>query len=240
MTKDINNFIDIVRQKNGRVKIKHNITNEGNIYKLLRDFGFRKSKLDNRRIYFRRQADIVTPVNLSDIKDAFREFLKCGDFTNIPTDINHHDILEWYYSTHPIKENGLFDHYLEDTLTEVETHNFRLATDHDYRHRFEIKQLLSKFDEWAFSKSTDNINSYSSNNPPLYYKRIDDRKFLVFNHWNANTKYTGGFDSWIATYSNEKQIGNKKPLDLQDIRLGFRLDRDYPLIEQYLNLQVIV
>ncbi len=238
MTTDINNFIDIVRQKNGRVKIKHNITNEGNIYQLLRDFGLRKSKLDNKRIYFYRQSDNIQPVKLLDIKDAFREFLERGNFMNLPPDINHHDILEWYYSTLPIKENGLFDHYLEDTLTESEIHSLRLQTDHVYKHRFEISQLISKFDDWKFSKTTDLISSYSSDNPPLYYKRIADTKFIVFNHWNANTKYTDGFDCWIATYSNEKQIGNKKPLELKEIRLGFRLDRDFSLIEQYLNLQL--
>jgi len=235
MTTDINNFIDIVRQKNGRIKIKHNVTNEGNIYKLLHDFGFRKIKLDNRRIYFRRQADKITPVKLVDIKEAFREFLEHGDFTNIPQDVDHRDILEWYYSTLPIKENTQFDQYLEDTLTETEAHDLRLQTDHIYKHKFEIEQLLLKFDEWKFLKTTDIISSYSTENPPLYYKHIGDRKFLVFNHWNVNTKYTDGFDCWIATYSDEKQIGNKKPLDLQDIRLGFRLDRDFPLIEQYLS-----
>lgn len=235
MKPDINNFIDIIRQKNGRLKIKHNITNEGNIYKLLRDFGFRKSKLDNDRIYFQRLDDNVKAVCLSDIKDAFRRFLEDGDFINLPSDVSNQDILQWYYSTLPIKENGLFDHYLEDTLTESEIHNLRLQTDPAYKHRCEISQLLSKLDELNFSKTIDYISSYKSNNPTLYYKRVSDTEFIVFIHWNANTIYADEFDCWLSIYSNEKHIGYEKPLDLKIIRLGFRLDRDFALISQYLN-----
>jgi len=234
MTTDINNFICIFRQKNGQVKIKHNNINVGNIYMFLRDLGFRKSKLDNRRIYYRRNNTELETVHPREIKQAFLDFLKRADYTDLPDDINHNDILEWYYSKMPIKESGLNDHYLEDNLTEQEIHSLRLQTNHDYKHKFDINQLIAKFDELHFSKTVDSINSYSSNNPPLYYKSVGDRKYLVFNHWNCNSKFKDGFDGWIATYKNEKQIGKKKPNDLQEVCLGFLLDRDFPLIEQYL------
>jgi hypothetical protein len=68
MTTDINNFICVVRQQNRQIKIKHDSNNEANIYKLLRDFGFRKSKLDNRKIYYRRQDGMLMPVRLDNIK----------------------------------------------------------------------------------------------------------------------------------------------------------------------------
>lgn len=235
MTKDINNFVTIVRQKNGKIKIRHDIKNEGNIYKLLRDFGFRKSKLDYKRIYYQRHDNDVKIINPIKIKHAFLDFLKRADYTNLPNDVSHHDILEWYYSKAPIKENGLYNQYLEETLSEQEIHSLRLQTNHNYKHKFHINQLLNKFDELHFSKTVDNINSYSSKNPPLYYKGIGNRKYIVFNHWNYMSEYTDGFDCWLAIYANENQIGKEKPLELQEIILGFQLERDLPLIEQYLS-----
>jgi hypothetical protein len=79
-----------------------------------------------------------------------------------------------------------------------------------------------------------------ANNPTIYYKQVADKEFLVFNHWNIKNKSNDGLDSWLATYTDEKQIGNKKPTARQSIRLGFHLDRDFPLIEQYLNVEVTV
>jgi len=76
METDINNFVCLVRQKNGQVKIKHDANNESNIYKLLHDFGFRKSTLDNKKLYYRRQDSKLIFVRLSDIKWAFYDFLK--------------------------------------------------------------------------------------------------------------------------------------------------------------------
>lgn len=235
MTTDINNFIYFIRQKNGQVKIKHNISNEGNIYKFLRDLGFRKAKLDNRLIYYRRHNNELTPVHKMDIKHAFLDFLKSAEYSNAPDYVSHNDILNWYYSKMPIKENGLYDHYLEDNLSEHEIHSLRLRTNDDYKHKFEISQLIAKFDELNFSKTVDTINSYSSNNPPLYYKNVGDKKYIVFIHRNYNSKNTDCFDGWLATYTNEEQIGKKKPIEFQDFRLGFRLDRDFSLIEQFIN-----
>jgi hypothetical protein len=229
---DINKILTIVRQKNGVVKIKHDLANEANICKLLQEFGFRKSKLDNRRIYFRRQYETITLINKWEIIDTFVDFLKKDDFENVPQDVSKENILNWFYQSNPIKENGLFDHYLVDTLNEKEIHDLRMLTNFSYKHDFDNSKLLSKFNEWNFSKTIDTAGSYCKESP-LYYKLIENKKYLVFNHFNANRKDLDGFDSWIATYSDEKQIGNKRPLSVQDVRLGFNLDRDFELIKQY-------
>jgi hypothetical protein len=131
MTTDINNFITILRQKNGKLKITHDVNNRVNVYKFLRDIGFRKSKLDNRRVYYRRHNNKLTIVQPYEIKDAFHDFLKRADYTNIPDDVSHEDILEWYYAKVPFKINGLYDPYLEDTLSEQEIHSLRLQRDAD-------------------------------------------------------------------------------------------------------------
>ncbi|MDL2330651.1 hypothetical protein LJC62_01380 [Odoribacter sp. OttesenSCG-928-A06] len=237
MTTDINDYIRIVRQKNGQIRIKHDVTNEGNIYKLLREFGFCQFKLDNRTIYYRRQNDELTKVDFNDIKRAFYDFLKEGNYT-CPKDVSRVDILNWYLEKLPLKKNGLLKHYLEDTLSEQEIHSLRLQIDFDYKHNFEIQQILSKLDEWNFKKTIDTKSSIATN-APLYYKQVDSDKYLIFSHWNADRyidkkkkHYRDGFDCWLAKFKNEKDIGKKKIADedLQDIRLGFYLNRDLPLL----------
>lgn len=240
MTTDINNFITLDSFKNGRVKISQTISQEGNIYKLLFELGYRKTKLNDKRIYLKREGTFISVVHPSDIRQAFFKFLSHdADYSNILDGIDREEIINWFYQKNAVKENGLYDHYLADTLSESEAHDLRLRTDHDYKHSFDITQLQSMFDEFDFNKTVDSINSYSDNNPTLYYKQVADRKFLVFNHWNAKSKHNDGFDCWIATYPNEKQIGNKKPLELHDILLGFHFGRDFSLIEQYLNPEVV-
>jgi hypothetical protein len=234
MTKDINDFITFDRLKNGRVKITHDINNEGNIYKHLHELGYRKAKLDNKRVYFRREGTELTPLSIREIKVAFRDYLRNFDFTNIPDDIEYFSILNWYYERQPIKENGLLDHYLEDELNESEVHYLRLKTNVGYKHKKEIENLLSKFEEWSFSKTIDNIGSICLN-APLYYKKIGDKKYLVFSHYNSEHKTNNGFDCWIATFVNEKQIGKKKPSDIETIRFSFQLDRDFGLISDYVS-----
>lgn len=113
MTRNINDFITIHRQKNGQVKIRHNITNEGKIYKLLHELGYRTTKLNNKRFYYRRESGKLTISNIWDIKKAFLDLLVNADFTNIPTDIEYSKITNWFFERHPIKVNGLFEHYLE-------------------------------------------------------------------------------------------------------------------------------
>jgi hypothetical protein len=235
MITDIDNFFDLVRLKNGQVKIKSNSSKKSNIYGLLRDFGFRVCKVGGRRVYYRRSDGKIYPISIHDIKDAFTEFLRSGELSNVPKDVSYQSIMNCYYSANPIKENEHFWGCLEETLNETKTHNYLLETDGDYKSHFEVQQLLSKFDELGFSKIIDSISYYSSNTPTLYYKRIAEEKFLVFNHWNVNSKYTNGFDSWVATYRNETHIGTKKPNGHQEIRLGFQLERDYNLIKHYFN-----
>jgi hypothetical protein len=229
---DITDFISFDRLKNGKVKITTDISKKGNLYKYLRHLGFCKSKLDNRRIYYRRENNSINPSSLQDIKHSFWELFQRGDFTNIPTETSYLDILNWYLDKQPIKENGFFDHYLKDSLSETEEHNYRLTTNPRYRHKFEIQQLLSKFSAWNFSKTTDVVGAFCKDNP-LYFKRIDNKKYLIFNHYNSKSKSNEGFDSWLATFTDERQIGIK--IQIQVIRFSFSLERDFELIKNYVN-----
>jgi hypothetical protein len=234
MEKNINNFITINRQKNGKMKITQTDNNVGNIYKLLHEIGYCKTKLDNKSIYFLRKGIDIVPITFSDIKDAFLNILKDFEFTNIPEDIEYTTILNWYYEKLPIKENGLTNLYLNDTLTDLEIHKYKLVTDYSYIQEFEVNQLLTNFNKWAFIRTVDEIGTFCKGSQ-LYYKNIGDNKYLIFSYINSLGKTKGYFDCWIATFTNNHQIGNNKPISLQDIRQGFKLNRDFELIKEYLN-----
>jgi hypothetical protein len=235
MTKDINDFITIVRNKSGKVILTIEIVNKINTYQLLRELGYRKSKLDSKRIYFRRDTESVLYVSLDDIKDAFREFLVNGEFSNMPDDIKKDDVSNCYIQQEPIKENRLFDKILDDILTETEVHEYRLQlVDQTYRHQFEAKQLLLKFDEWGLKKTIDTIGAICKDNI-LYYKKINNNKYLIFNHFNSKDNTNDGFDCKILTYDNESHVGSKLPSSKELIKESFQLDRDFQLIAEYIN-----
>ena len=235
MTTDINNFSIIDTFKNGRLKMSQTAAEEANIYKLLSELGYRKAKLNNRKIYVKREGKSISFVHLSEIRQAFFKFLESdADYSNIPNGINRVEIINWFYQKIVVKENVLFDHYLACTLTDNEVHTLRILTKHDYKHNLEINHLISKFHDWNFKKTVDAIGSFHKGDM-LYYKNISDKKFIVFNHLKGQKQNTNdSFDCWFATYMNESQIGNKKPLEQQDIRLGFDFVRDFHLIKDYL------
>jgi hypothetical protein len=162
MTTDINNFVTLSTFKNGRVKILQTVSNEANIYKLLCNLGYRKTKLNNKNIYLKREGASLLPIHRSEIKQAFFKFLDLdADYSKTLDGTNRGEIINWFYQKNRIKVNGLYDHYLEDNLTGEETHRLLMLTNQAYKHNFDIKQLLSKFEEWHFSKTIDKINSYS-------------------------------------------------------------------------------
>ena len=234
MTKSLNDFIQVKRQKNGRVKITHNISNKHNIYRFLKELGFCISRINKKRIYYQRIGDKIRIVSIFDIEDTFKSFIETTDFIDMPSDISRDEILDWFYEKQPIKQNDLLLYYLLDSLTSEEEHELRLKTDIEYKKKFEITQLQEMFKTWKFNKTVDKIGAFCSGND-LYYKHIGDNKYLVFNHYNPNMLMQSGFDSWIATFTSEKNIGNKRPINIKQIKLSFHLDKDYKLIKNFVE-----
>lgn len=102
--KDINDFISITKSRDGRMKISHNINNDGNIYKFLSSIGFGQTKLDGKRVYYRRIDRDIIPVTIYNIKDEFSKYLKELRFDNIL----YSDIMNWYYKRIQSNEMGYF------------------------------------------------------------------------------------------------------------------------------------
>lgn len=100
------------------------------------------------------------------------------------------------------------------------------------RKKMELNEQLDKFNSWNFKKSVDVIGTYCKGDD-LYFKKIENNKYLVFNHYNAKKIMVSGFDCWISTYSNESQIGNEEPINNKGVQLSFHLNRDFDLIKNY-------
>lgn len=94
--------------------------------------------------------------------------------------------------------------------------------------------LIAKLQSYGFKKTNDIIGEYSKD-ADLYFRKIDNQKYIVFNHYNKNRKeHLQGFDCWISTYKSENDIGKSNAMQTDEVRLGFQLERDWDLIAQYL------
>ncbi len=235
MEQNISDFVQITRSKNGKIRIAHDLSNKANIYKQLHEQGFRLTKLANKRVFFRRSEKSLTPVSFRNIRDHFEDFLRETRFANIPDYINLDDILNWFYTKEPIKRNGLFDYYLREELSKEEQHELLLKIDVHYKHKYDVNHLLALFKTWSFSTTEDAIGYFCSKGTPLYFKKFDKNKYLVFVHYNSQKPTNDGFDCVTATYTSERHFNKKKPIHSESIRLNFRLERDYTLIEKYLE-----
>lgn len=121
MIKDINDFITIKRLKSGEIKIKHPKEKEVNIYKLLYELGYRMTRVEEKPVFYFRNKFEVLPSSMSEIREAYRDYLKQFNFINVTNDINSELVMECYYGRQPIKNNGLLEHYLKgDDLTNAE------------------------------------------------------------------------------------------------------------------------
>ncbi len=225
--------MSIVKAKDGRVKVTHDKINESNIYQFLRDIGYRKSKLGNKRIYFLRQGANIIPVRLQDMKNAFLDMLRRIEFLNIPEFVRDYSvILNWFHQQEPIKENRLFNLYLTDDLTDEEMHQFRLKTECDYRHNFERQQLISKLGQWGFEKTTGTMSEFYKDSP-LYYRPIGDKKYVIFRHYNHKHNDNDGFDVHIVTFARANNIHCQIPKTEEIPVLSFQIERDVEKIRSY-------
>jgi hypothetical protein len=157
-------------------------------------------------------------------------FSKNANYSNIPSRIERKDILNWFYRNKAVKENALYRQYLSANLNEQEIHTLKMQIDLDYRREYKKNAMLEMFKKWNF-KMTPDLNGTINVLSSIYYKKIFDNTYLLFTHYDAKD----GFDSWLATYTDESRIGFQKPTNLEDIRLSFDLDRDMVLIANYLK-----
>lgn len=235
MEESILDFVTIKRRRDGTAKITCCYQNEENTYKKIRELGFRKVKLDNKDIYIQKEANRVTLSDIEKIRQSFKDFLAMELYSTSSISISHSDFFNEYWQIDPIKKNSFYEHLIIDTLTEDETHQLRMKTDFSYKHNYNIQKVLEMLNKWEFSKTVD-LNSTLTTNAPLYYRKIDKQSFIIFTHYCAGEKNnTDGFDCFITKFKKTSHIGLEKPIEWDLIIKTVDFDRDYSLIEKYLN-----
>ncbi len=102
-------------------------------------------------------------------------------------------------------------------------------------HKKKINQTIDQFLSWGFKKTVDK-NSSLCTGSDIYYKQIEENKYLIFCHYNPETKKDiDGFDCYLAEFRSESGIGLTKPIREKDLKLTFHLDQHFHLIKQYIN-----
>ncbi len=97
-----------------------------------------------------------------------------------------------------------------------------------------IRNAIIQLEERGFEKTIDSISEYSTN-ADLYFRQIDDDRFVIFNHYNKMKKEKlQGFDCWISTYKSKNEIGKKPTSNTEDVRLTFDFSEDWKLLSDYL------
>lgn len=96
-----------------------------------------------------------------------------------------------------------------------------------------IKEAIIQLENRGFQKSVDTISEYSSN-ADLYYRQIDENRFIIFNHYNKKKKeMLQGFDCWISKYESVNDMRKKKALVTEDVKLSFDFKDDWQLLSTY-------
>ncbi len=96
-----------------------------------------------------------------------------------------------------------------------------------------ISDTIRTLRELSFAQTEDVIGQYSKA-ADLYYRHVGHNKYLVLNHFNKKyDPFLQGFDCWISTYHSVHDIGKKRAITNDDVRLSFNFERDWHLISQY-------
>lgn len=130
---NIQDFILIHQQQNGVFKLKWDNSKESNIHKWLFNQGFRQGKVGGKRVQYRKVKEQIKIVNITDFKDAFYHFLEHENYEGCPEGVIVSDILNWFLQYKPIRQNGLLEYNLKETLFDFEEHEILMQIDGKYR-----------------------------------------------------------------------------------------------------------
>ncbi len=205
--------------KNGRVKVT---LNEIEIYKSLRDFGLRFANVDKVGHFYFRQ-DGIKVANLLGLRDLVWDKLEKGEFPNKNLTLNA------YLKKNPIRKGEALKRILRDNLTDGEKHIVKIQVDIKYQKKTEIEETIKELEKLNFTKVIDEVGNFG--NMDIYFKQKLDQEFIVLSHYcKGKDILKQGFDCWRTTYKRDSDIGIKKPLTVDSLRLSFHLNRDVELI----------
>jgi len=95
-----------------------------------------------------------------------------------------------------------------------------------------IDKAIDQLEEFGFLKTLDHIAEYSVE-ADIYYKQIDEQRFIVFHHYRKN-ETEQSFDCWISTYEREIFIGKIHAIEMEGVKDSFDFKDDWKLIAPFL------
>jgi len=232
---NILDFIQLDQLKNGAYRIQFPSFKKNNVYNFLKKLEFAYVKVGKQSMFVQKHHGDIKRVGFIDIENAFRDCLEKSDYSGLPTGITRHDVMNEYFRHSVIKNNSSIKHYLRLELDEDDLHNLRLKIDYDYKRDNDTALLLKAFKSLQFKEVTDTIGTYHNKGEQLFFKAITANKYLVFNYIQNPPYGHQIFDCWLSYFPKEKHIGSKHPVKTEPVIIDFKIERDFHLIELYLN-----
>ncbi len=229
-------IIDHYTTRNGKKKIDFFMLG---IYDLLKNrLGFRYTKINKKGYYLKEKNGIFKVVGFHKLKDAFKAFIENNyesfEFSN---EIDYHFFMESYYEKSPIKNGNYAREYLSEdfTLSDSNLHLIKLDIDPNYNRRFKRDKIIE------FLKNEDFIETKGKGGNfiidcPLFYKKVNDNKFLIFNNPFYDGKNNSStFDFWKINCKSEKEFLQPKKVNITQVKLEFNLTEDLELYKRENN-----
>lgn len=224
---------DVFQSRNGKKRVE--FFHLG-IYDLIRNtLGFRYATINGKGYFLKFEDGIYKRTFFGNVKHTFTEYIR-SNFNDLELngDISYSDFMEEYYKKTPVKNGSFIKDYLSEDfeLTPSGKHLILLEIDVKYSNQYRNDEMIKFLKENNFIGTTDKMG-LSKKDAPLYYKKVEKDKFLLFtilyqqkktNHWT--------FDFLKVLAKSEKDFLNKPNPNSKNIQLGFDLERDYGM---YLN-----
>ncbi|RFZ91267.1 hypothetical protein D0C36_20255 [Mucilaginibacter conchicola] len=117
-------------KKSGKLRYELHCTprQEADIYRWLKEQGFGLSEADERVFTFRRIGGEIMPASVISMKRNFLAFLEAAAFeSNDGDEPKRSELINWFFSMPPLKQNELFRLHLKDTLSPEEMSRIQAA-----------------------------------------------------------------------------------------------------------------
>jgi ribosomal protein S8 len=216
-------FIKYQCQKNGKVKFEFF---ELDIYDLLRENGFRYTKIRNKGRFLKSDKGVYKVCNFQDLKDFFVEHIE-DNFENLgyPKEIEKEFFINQIYARRPIKKGNYARDYLGEDF-ELLPQNLDLILEKLYpeiKNEKQSNEIVKFLNSEGFIEAIDTIDNFKKGGE-LFYKKISDSQYLVFIKaaYSKRDKLTT-YDFWKVEAQNEQQFLSKKIDTIDRIRGGFKL-----------------
>jgi hypothetical protein len=223
---------NIFHNKSGQIKIEFF---EMGIYDLLKRLGFRYTKIKGKGYYLKEKNGIYEISYFHHLGDSFRKYIE-QEFDNleISNEIDLNSFMNEYYKKRPIKNGNYARDYLSEDF-QLSGYNLNLILEKICpfsKFVKDKKEMLEFLRKERFIETVDNIGNFRKDYP-LYYKKLLNNKYLVFNQPYHDIKSNQTiFDFWKVNAKTEKEFLSKKTKNIVSVKLGFNLTED---IELYNN-----